>query len=64
MMISLSNDKIGFSVQKTSFNFLLHEDKVFQHNIDDEIQYDVTVTWNCKKKKRKNLLLIRFYYIS
>ena len=25
------------------FNFLLHEDKVFQHNIDDEVQYDVTV---------------------
>ena len=27
----------------SSFNFLLHEDEVFQHNIDDKVQYDVTV---------------------
>ena len=32
---------------------LLHEDEVFQNNVDDEIQDDITVTYTKKKQTNK-----------
>lgn len=51
-------NNINININKRRFNSLLHEDKVFQHNVDDEVQYDVTVACQEKKKIRiKNFLI-------
>ena len=43
---------------------LLHEDEVFQNNVDDEIQDDITVTYTKKtnKQKRTKIVIYSIYW--